>query len=352
MIEPRFDFLVIGSTPQARMLAALLASTHRKSVAILATGDAQYRLAQGIDLSIGPITRPETWALLKKSVPIISKTLSRLAGRDGLRRIDAVLFADEDSGREGLSHIRHMAAAFGLPVERAPSGALGDGREAIVLGDTIMLDRAALEPGFDSWLDKVGVRRLPASGQIDIGADGRASFGETVLSIGQTILADDMAILSHLPTALWPETLQRQPASTLLTEPVGKLFGAVMHHLNTGLTLKQGTTRTVTAIGAGSLENVSTSLHRLLGPDELIRHAGQASYENLSSLDCAPIVGRANGTGPDVIAGFGSTGVFFSPMLARWLCGVADDAENTWLAARLCNRTAQLSTVAEWGPRS
>lgn len=354
MIEPRADFLIIGSTPLARLVAGLLASTHRKSVALLASSDARYRLAQGIDLSTGPITRPETWALLKKSVPIVGKTLSRLAGRDACRRVDAVMFADDALGHEGLSHIRHMGAAFGLPVERVESGALGHGREAIVLRDSIVLDRVALEQALGTWLDSVGVRRLPANAQPEVRPDGGADIrlGDTVLPVGQTILADDDALLVHLPAPLWPETLVRQRRSTILTESVAPLFGAIMHRLDSGLTLWQHAARTVTAFGPGEFDAVSTSMHALLGSDDQVRHAGQTSYDCLVSLDQAPAVGRTNGTGPDILAGFGPIGVFFAPMLARWLCGVASDAENDWLAARLCNRSPHQSNVAEWGATS
>ena len=67
------------------------------------------------------------------------------------------------------------------------------------------------------------------------------------------------------------------------------------------------------------------------------------------TADAAPAVGRLHGTGPDVLAGLGPIGAFLAPAIARWLCGVAVPAENTWLGARLVDREAVGSPVAEFG---
>ena len=69
MTEAHADFVVVGSTPLARLVAGLLASVHGKTVVFSGESQSGYRLPRGLDLSVAPITRPETWALLKAVLP-------------------------------------------------------------------------------------------------------------------------------------------------------------------------------------------------------------------------------------------------------------------------------------------
>ncbi|MNT89335.1 hypothetical protein D3C72_2300460 [compost metagenome] len=87
----------------------------------------------------------------------------------------------------------------------------------------------------------------------------------------------------------------------------------------------------------------------LLDKERQFRQAGQSSYETLLTADAAPALGRLRGTGPDIIAGLGPSGAFLAPAIARWLCGKGTAAESAWLGARLVDRQAVPSSVAEFG---
>jgi hypothetical protein len=350
MTESRADFAILGATTQARLVAGLLASVHGKSVVFRGESQAGYRLSRGIDLSVAPITRPETWALLKAGVPETVKLIGRI-GKHAWTRLDPVFFADAASGREALSHVRHMASAFGLAAERAPASLLGSGRDGLMLRDAVLLRGPLLEPALDRWLDQHNVLRLPGDAVVTIREDGSAECvtGDDRIEIGQTVLADDPAILSHLATINWPALLRRQVASTILTEPTEPIAAPIMHQLDNGLVLTQHGDRGIVAFGPGNVGAFAAALGTLLGSQRAIRQAGQSSYTRIVTLDGAPAVGRMKGTGPDVLAGFGAVGAFLAPAIARWLCGVATPGESAWLSARLVDRSGIGSPVGDVG---
>lgn len=344
------DFIIIGSTPLARLLAGLLASVHGKSVVFLGESQSGYRLPRGLDLSITPMTRPQSWALLKTLVPETLKLVSRIGGRGAWSRVDPILFAERPMGREALAHVRHMAQAFGHGVE--PVSSVGAGREGIVFRDAALLHRPALELGLDRWLEQSNVRRATSQDRLTIHPDGSAELisGDDQIEIGQSVLADDRALLAHIPSSAWPSLLSRRVASTIITEPTKPIAAPVLLQVETGQMLMQSPTRGITAIGPGVLDGFAARLATLLGQERAFRHAGQSRHDMVTTADNAPAVGRLAGPGPDVLAGFGPSGAFFAPAIARWLCGAATDAENTWLGERLVDRQHASSPVADVGP--
>jgi hypothetical protein len=352
MTEARADFVIVGSTPTARLIAGLLASVHGKSVVFSGETQSGYRLPRGVDLSVAPVTRPETWALLKAGLPETLKLITRLGGRRAWSRVDPILFSEAAMGREALAHIRHMALAFGHAAERVPARAIGPGRDGLLLRDAVLLHRPSLEVALDKWLDQHGVRRLRDDDALTVRADGGAELvsGEDRLEIAQTVLADDPAIIAHVAAGQWPALLGRRVASTILTEPTRPIAAPVMHRLDTGLTLvQQQAGRGIAAMGPGAIDPFTAALGVLLDKEHQFRQAGQSSYETLLATDAAPAVGRLNGSGPDVLAGLGPSGAFLAPAIARWLCGKATSAENDWLAARLVDRKAAAASAAEFG---
>lgn len=352
MNEARIDFAIVGSTPTARLVAGLLASAHGKSVVFSGESQSSYRLPRGLDLSVAPITRPETWSLLKAGLPETLKLITRLGGRRAWSRVDPILFSEAAAGREALAHIRHMAVAFGHAAERLHAKTIGAGRDGLMLRDAVLLHRPSLEVALDKWLDQHGVRRLREEEVLTVHDDGSAELvsGEDRVAIAQTILADDPAILAHVPAARWPALLVPRVASTIQTEPTRPIAAPVMHQLETGLTLvQQQTRRGVAAMGPGAIDPFAAALGILLDKERQFRQAGQSSYQTLVTSDFAPAVGRLGGTGPDVLAGLGPNGAFLAPAIARWLCGKATPAESAWLGARLVNRNAAFSPVADFG---
>lgn len=345
------DFAIVGSTPLARLIAGILATKHGKTVLLQGESQSSYRLARGLDLSVGPITRPETWSLLRALVPETQKLLSRAGARRSWSRIDPIMFADTTVCQEALGHVRQMALAFGLAAERVPRRELGQDRDGIVLRDAVLLHRAALEPALDIWLARSGVGRLDDAAQIVIASDGSGSvsYAADTIEIAQVVLVGDAALARYLPQNALPAILALETTSTILTEPTPPISSPVMHQLDTRMTLLQPAVRGISAIGPGGIDAFTAGLRDLLGPQRPFRQAGQATYRRFVTRDGGPAVGRIGGTGADVVAGFGMPGAFFAPALARWLCGAAPQDECAWFEARLVDRAPVGSLVGEAG---
>ena len=348
MSQARADFAIVGATLQARLVAGLLASAHGRSVVLVGASQAAYRLPRTLDLSVAPITRPDSFALLHSALPDLQGLLKKLGARKAWIRLDPVFFASGQGGREILAHMRHMALGFGHTVERLPAVALGRDRDGLVWRDAVLLQRSLLEPLLDGWLDDLGVRRLQAA-RLDLADNGSAQLGtgSEEIAVAQTVLADDEAILAHLPAPAWPALFTRQAGASLLTEPTAPLQAPVLLDLDVGITLLQQVGRGLIAIGPGPLDPFAAAVRGLLGPDRKVQQVGQTAFTRIVTSDNAPAVGRVDGTGPDVLAGFGSLAAFLAPAIARWLTGGATPAENAWMAARLVNR-ALPAPVAEW----
>ena len=91
------------------LLAGLLATAHSKRVCLVGDSGSAFRLPRSADLSVMPVTRPETWALLKETTPEVVRLVGRLRGRSGMQRIDPSLFdaarADGARGWQAFWHI-------------------------------------------------------------------------------------------------------------------------------------------------------------------------------------------------------------------------------------------------------
>lgn len=346
------DFLVVGASPLARLLAGLLAARHARQVLFVGESISGYRLPRDLDLSLAPMTRPESWALLRSGTIETMKLVGRFAGRGASHYVDPIFFAEGAQAREALAHMRQMAQAFGVTVERLPPSALGAGRDGVVLRDAVRLDRPLFEAAADAWLDREGVTRLRPDA-IAIAADGSATLtaGGEAREARQSILADDSALLDLLPPAQWPELLVKRPGATLLTAPTRPLAAPVMLEVQTGMLLAQHPEGGIAGIGQGDIARVSAHFQALLGKGRQTEQAGQTIYTTLFTRDGAPAVGRVGGVGADVVTGFGLAGAFFAPALARWLAGVASPDEARYFGDRLVDRAAANPAVADYSAR-
>lgn len=345
------DLAIFGSSPLSRLLAGLLRQVHGKSVVFVGASHARYRLPREIDLSVGPITRPESWALLDEIVPETTRLLSKIAGRHAWHHVDPVFFADAQWAQEALGHVQHMANAFGISTEMVAPSKLGRDRAGIRLRDVVRLQRPIIEPALDHWLDELGVLRIqPDRVEIEPGGSAGIWVGETKYSARHAVLADDAAIIAHLPLPQWPRLLARRAMSSVLTTPTEPLVAKIMAHIDSGTLLAQQDEGGIAAIGPGDLGSAAARLSRLLADDRQLQQAGQVSYPTLVTADGAPAFGKAAGIGADIIIGLGPTGTFIAPALARWLAGEAAPNEDSWFGERLVGRDSSQNSVAEFHP--
>jgi hypothetical protein len=351
MNDTSSDFAVFGSSPLARLLAGLLASTHDRKVILVGESQSAYRLPRSAELSVAPITRPETWAMLAEGIAETQRLLSRIGARASLSRIDPIFLARSVHGIEALSHVRQMAQGFRIAVEPVTQSVFGTAFDGIVLRDALRLNRPALEAAADPWLDKIGVRRLMPE-RVVIAQDGSTQLfaGGAEIAAQQAILVDPEAIIAFLPLRQWPALFRRQPATAILGRPERPLPAALVLDIDTGLTLLRQAEGGMAAISTGSLATSAIDIQALLGEQRLLDQSGQTAFSTLVTADGAPAVGRAAGVGADVIAGFGMAGVFLAPALAKWLAGEAQPHHSRWFGARLVNRSAKSASVSDYAP--
>lgn len=351
MSTSEFDFAVFGSTPLAYLLAGLLAGSHDRKVLLVGESQAGYRLLRGMDLSVAPVTRPETWSLLTRTLPEAGRLIAKVGGRGALGRVDPIFFAAGTAHVEALSHMRHMAEGFGLAAEPVAPSLVGEGRQGVVLRDAMRINRPVLEAGFGQWLAHANVTHIGAQ-KVDIAQDGKTE----ILSDGvahfarQAVLADDDALMAWLPLRQWPALVRRSASASILTTPARPLAAEIMLELDSGTMLAQQAEGGIAAFGPGDMAAFSGRLQALLGRDRHVEQAGQTRFQSLVTRDGAPVFGRVAGIGADVVAGTATLGAFLAPALARWIAGAASREEADWFEARLVNRTTRSQRVDDYAP--
>ena len=172
------------------LLAGLLATTSKARVCLIGEPWSPYRLPRRLDLSVAPVTRPETWSLLRTCVPEVRKAIGAIGAKGVLERAEPLFVAETSEGAEALMHVRHMLLAYGTPADRiVPEGA----GASCHIRDALVIRRPALASAAGDWLARSGVRRVPAEGATVSFADGavRIAHGDETIEAGLAILAED-----------------------------------------------------------------------------------------------------------------------------------------------------------------
>ena len=129
MADDSYDYLVLGSTPLAGLLAGLLAVEHKRRVCLVGDPFSPFRLQRSIDISIAPVTRPETLLLLKRAAAETSKLVASW-GKGLISRVDPLLVAETAESIAALGHFRHLAIGLGYAVEPVADRAIAEGTRA------------------------------------------------------------------------------------------------------------------------------------------------------------------------------------------------------------------------------
>lgn len=339
MAEDGYDFVVLGSSPLAALIAGQLAATHAKRVCIVGDAFSPFRLQRSIDLSISPITRPETLALLKPSAAEVTKLVSGW-GKGLVRRVDPLFIAETPDSMAALGHFRQLALLLGHAVEPVADKAMPEA-QTVRVRDAHLLVHGAFEQALDTWLARLGVHRLSAADTaISLRKDGvaRVTNANVTVEAEQAVLAGDDAISRYLPADALDRSIERFYASAALLEG-GRLAAPCMVYLDRGVTLLQEPRSTsLAALTVGNAETARPRLGSVLGRLGALRLAGEAVVPMLRTGDGAPFVGLARGVRATVITGLGASGAFLAPVLARHLAGRSEPQEEAWIAARGASR--------------
>jgi hypothetical protein len=311
-----YDFAIFGASPAAALLAGLLAHDHGRQVIRIADPVSSQRLPRALDLALPFATRPASWRLVRDGAVETRQILASLEAGDLLAETDVRVVADHPATKTALAHMRHVAAGYGVRVH-------GD--------DFLGVPRLGGEIGLEtSTVQTVSTARVAMSfsraGVASLALDGEA------MPAGQIVLADDAAILAHLPEAQRPELLAAEAMTATLTAPARRLPAPVMRFPDRGATLMQRPDHSVLALVAGDAEVERRLAACLTGPFPLQRRAS-THYHRLVSRDGAPVIGRLRPSRMFAVAATGEVGVFLAPALARLLAGVPTAPEKAWFGA-------------------
>lgn len=311
-----YDFAIFGSGPFSALLAGLLAHDHGKQVARIAPAASPQRLSRGLDIALPFATRPESWRLLRRSEAETAALLASIEAGDVLGRAEVEIVADLDQTAAALAHMAHVAAGYG---HRPRNGRFAN--VAMLTGEISLVDSKvqSLEP----HRVRLGYSR---SGVAEL------TFDDELMPVAAIVLADDPAILEHLPEAQRPAQLIAQPMTATLTAPARRLPAPVRRFPDRGVTLLQRADRSVLGLVAGASDVDARLASCLAGPFPLPRRA-TAHYQRLLSRDGAPLIGRLEPSGLTIVAGLGDAAAFLAPAVARALAGKSTDEETGWFVA-------------------
>lgn len=349
MAAAPFDYAICGSTPLGALLAGLLAQAGRRIV-LVADPWSPFRLTRHFDLSVTPLSRPESWLLLQGSSAETLKLVGGM-GKGLIERIDPLFVAETAPTRDFLGHMRWMAAGFGLAAEPVVDRAITETGAICRVRDAALLVASRLEPALAPWLQKAGVTLLPAADTVlALGRNGSATLtqGDGTFEAKTLILADDDAILTHLSAEALPPALLAIPALTVLTEAAKSLGAPLIHYLDREVVVQQrGARGSITAIALGDERSAPARIGATLMAQGRLNRFGQAVFQRLDTADGAPLIGRLGPGGPLLLAGLGMSAAFLAPALARHLLGTASESEARYFAARDPARAEARADVAE-----
>lgn len=352
MADAPYDIAVIGSGALPGLLAGQLARLHGKRVVLIAPAPSAYRLPRALDLSLWPLTRPDTLALLARGTAETLKLVGSI-GRGLVERRDLVVLADSAEGGDALSHFRHLARIAGFaaePVREAGKRPVSGARIRDIEG--LSTDRFG--PALADWLAKAGVRLLDQRETIvSVKRDGscRLTFGGLTTEAADTILAGEDALAALLPEDARDRLLQLVPRKVILTaSPRAALQGGVVHYPDRGVTLADLGKGGLVSFADGDPDDAGARIGASLPLGPALPRLAQTRLQTLASRDGAPVFGTARGGRARYMAALGPTGAMFAPMIARMLMGTSPADEAEWFAARATSKGAHRIAAAEYQP--
>ena len=349
MSDNAYDHLIIGSTPLAGLIAGQLQREHGKRVCLVCEPYSAFGLERRFDLSVDLITRPETLMLLKRLTPETLKLIAGI-GRNLTDKLDPLFIAESRASRAALGHFLHLAQLLELPVERLADRTISEGSLLRVRGQHLIAHHR-FAPALAAWLDAAEVRRLdPEDTLITIRKDGTALVGAQGKEVEatQVLLADDAAVLTHLPPDAWDRAVVRTASTAMLLQPAKPAPQPFSLWFDRGLALRQEPKGSLAATVSGSRDTAESLLASAVGKSLPLRRAGQARIDSLTTSDGAPLLAPARGIKLMHLAGFGLTGAFFAPAIARQLVGRATEDEAVWFASHGATRGNLRLNVAEF----
>jgi len=346
-----FDFVLVGSSIKAGIVAGLLAKEHRKRVCLIMRPSIRHQLAREFDLSFDCATRPDTWELLAALNSESNRLLTSVGGGRSVLRLNPLMVCHSTTSADALAHMYHVMRGYGYEVERADTRHLPRAVAGLRMRGARMVQHNIFWPALLAWLENCGVE-IVEPGELRFGfhRDGsaRVRSGNTGLEAGRLVLADEGAVLRH---ASRPEIERfflacRACAVLSVTSPVQRSqFTLSPEHKFAAFGRAKGRIEFLGMVEPG---NMAQLINANMAIDKNSRRSAQSTFCTLVTRDGAPMVGKLGRSNLLVLCGFGHAGAYFAPALARYLAGKGSQMEKTYFAQRGANSGRQSNAIAEF----
>ncbi len=330
-----FEFAIIGNTPMAALLACSLSKLYGRETALIGQFAHSLLPSHGFDISVDTITQPQTWRLIKENMSPFEGLLKDFSNKEVYEKVDPIFIARSQKSANALNHARNVANLYGFSIEKQEltKGVM----QSIQFRDAIRIKRRSMFTGLDDWLSRNNVKLLDTN---NIELKRGASGGTKITSANEAIVAKriifvgDEAILNYMPQKDIGNNFFKIATNTLMLEPVKKLKNSTIINIDDGSILFQHANGTIDCTSRDDFTNIS---HIISNDGENNRHiklAGKAQFSSLISKDGAGVFGSLLGTKLSYIGGFGTSGAFLTPLMAKILVGRGNDFENEYFAKR------------------
>lgn len=349
-----FDIAIAGSSLQAAMIAGLLAYEHKKRVCLLTDNSVQHQLPRELSLAFDFFIRPETWDLLRLNQAQILPIITKIGGGDAVNNVNPLIVCHTQDNADAMGHLYHLFIGNDWDIERLSEHLYPPALAAYRLRKIKLIRSKILWPALFSWLKKLGVELFDPEG-LDITShrDGSATLETPThsMDVQRMVLSDEHAIRA-LATKLDIDRLfTHSQTITLISEPFEGLHESIILSPEFGFTARTSQNKSLEVLTHISIDKLGTLIHQNLPGEHKIRRAGRAIFPSLIMRDGAPMAGKMGRSSIWGIAGFGNTGIFFAPSLARLIADKSTTLEAAYFTPRCGGSKRQITKITDFRSR-
>ena len=328
MSTEQFDFAVAGNSAFAALLALAMARYANARICLIGQVPTPMQVNGDLALAPCPTSRPD---LLERAMAGTTDLRALLTGPGDplLRRANITFVASTGPGRAAAGHARHLMASFGIVTALLPqtSGHTGFTAEGIW-----MLRTRPLFASLAARLEAAGVVAAGRAANLRLGEDGvRFAYQDQIAEAKMLIVTDAETVGSLTPL---PEGVATATRTAVLTDPVPALAGRVTLDIESGGRLiGRSDGRIEALVPAGNSAKIVDWLGSFLPEGIEARIIARSKRKLLLSRDGAPLIATLPQRAARLAIGFGASGAFLAPALARFLTDQARPEEATWFGA-------------------
>ncbi len=347
----KYDIAIVGSSLQAAMIAGMLASEHKKRVCMFIDNAVQLQLSRELALAFDIFTRPQTWEILRLSQIQLLPIITKISGGDVIKNVNPLIVCHRQDSVDAMGHLYHLFMGNDWEIERLSEHKYTPAFAAFRLRKIKLIRAKILWPALFNWLNTLGVEIFsPQDLEIISHRDGSATLNAQTQSmdVQRMVLADEQAIHTLATHSDIDRLFTKSYTTSLITEPVEDITEAMILSPEFGFSARTCQNNSLEVLAHINMEMLGGLLHKNLPGEHSIRRAGRATFPSLVMRDGAPLAGKIGRSSIWGIAGFGHTGIFFAPALARLIADRSSALEARYFELRLGSSKRQMANIVDF----